>query len=127
VVAWLDEEWVTASGEALAAPGAGAAGATGTVAVETTGGEGGTYWRTWADGVPVAGGSGKPPGPPDLSLTLPDADARAFWQGEWSASVAFMRGRLKVSGRMELLLPLLAASERWGDEGPRCVVAALMG
>jgi hypothetical protein len=127
VTAWLDEAWVAASGDALAAPGAATSGATGTVAVETTGSGGGTYWRRWVDGVPVAGGSGKPPGPPDLSLTLLDADARAFWRGEWSASVAFMRGRLKVSGSMGVLLPLLAASERWGGEGPRCVVNALAG
>jgi hypothetical protein len=125
VGAWWDEAWVTASGEALAEVGA--AGVNGTVAVEATGSGGGTYWRTWADGVPVAGGSGKPPGVPDLSLTLPDADARAFWQGEWSASVAFMRGRLKVAGSMEVLLPLLAASERWGGDGPRSVVSALVG
>jgi hypothetical protein len=122
---WPDESWVLASGEALAAAAPHPGGVSGTVAVEVVGG--GPYWRTWVDGVPVAGGAGKPAAPADVTVTVIAADARAFWAGEWSASVGFMRGRLKMSGSMAVLLPLLADSERWGGEGPLSVVAALPG
>ncbi len=122
----LDEAWVEASGAALAAGGAWGA-ATGVVAVEVGGADGGAYWREWAGGVPVGGGVGKPDGPADLTLGLTEAEARAFWRGEWRADVAFMRGQLKTAGDNALLLTLLAAAARPSAVAAIAAVAALGG
>jgi hypothetical protein len=103
---------VVASGDLLGGGGSVADGATGVVAVEVTGPGGGSYWREWAAGALVRSGSGKPEGPADLTLGLGAPEARAFWRGEWSPSVAFMRGELKTAGDNGLLLALLAAAAR---------------
>jgi len=111
-VEWLGEEWVRATTEALSERAPKADGASGLVAIDVAGKDGGSYWRRWEDGVPRAGGTGKPDEPPDLTLGLPVDDARAFWRGEWSPSVAYMRGQLRAAGDMTLLFALLAASAR---------------
>ena len=100
------------TGEALTERDIRAEGASGLVAVEVSGPGGGSYWRRWEDGVPRSGGAGKPGETPDLTLGLPAEGARAFWRGEWSPSVAFMRGQLRAAGDMTLLLALLAATAR---------------
>lgn len=109
---WLSDEWVRATGEALSGRSVTADGASGLVAVDVAGSGGGSYWRRWEDGVPRSGGAGKPAEPADLTLGLPAADARAFWRGEWSPSVAFMRGQLRAAGDMALLFALLATTAR---------------
>lgn len=109
---WLSAEWVEATTAALGSHPGLAGEASGLVAVEVTGAGGGEYWRRWEDGVPLAGGAGKPADAPDLKLSLPVADAEAFWRGEWSPSVAYMRGELKTEGDTGLLLALLAAGAR---------------
>jgi hypothetical protein len=108
---WLSEEWVDATGAALSALGA-FGDATGVVAIEVGGADGGAYWREWAGGLPVRAGVGKPEEPADLTLGLTSAEAHAFWQGEWSPSVAFMRGQLKTAGDNALLFALLAGVAR---------------
>jgi hypothetical protein len=125
-VEWLSDEWVQASGSALAEVVLGPD-VQGVVAVELTGPGGGTYWRRWAGGKVVDGGSGKPETAPELTVTLSDVDARAFWKGSWSPSVAFMRGRLKMTGDMGILLPLLAATATPAFAAPQRVVDSLVG
>jgi hypothetical protein len=110
VPVWLSEEWVSFSGELIAASPRPAGDATGVVAVEVSGSGGGSYWRRWTSGVPAGNGVGKPDEPADLTLGLTVAEARAYWRGEWSPSVAYMRGQLKTAGNGALLLALLAAS-----------------
>jgi len=124
--AWLSEDWVAASGPALSSAGA-LGDATGVVAVEVGGAGGGTYWREWVAGVPVRGGVGKPEEPADLTLGLTATEAHAFWLGEWSASVAFMRGELKTAGDNALLLALLAGLARPEVAASLAAVEALTG
>lgn len=107
----MSDEWVRATGEALSGR-ASADGASGLVAIDVAGSDGGSYWRRWEDGIPRSGGAGKPGETPDLTLGLPVEDARAFWRGEWSPSVAYMRGQLRAAGDMTLLFALLAATAR---------------
>ncbi len=123
---WLSDEWVQASGAALADVGP-IPDVEGVVAVELSGPDGGTYWRRWAGGKVVASGSGKPEVAPQVTVTLAAADARAFWKGSWSPSVAFMQGRLKMTGDMGMLLPLLAATATSAFGAPWGVVDALVG
>lgn len=47
---------------------------------------------------------------PDVSLTLPYAEAMAIARGELEPSVAFMQGRMKTAGDPGRLLDLLAAT-----------------
>jgi hypothetical protein len=110
--AWLSEDWVAASGAVLTSDVDVFGDATGVVAVEVGGADGGVYWREWAAGVPVRGGVGKPEELADLTLGLTAAEAQAFWRGEWSPSVAFMRGQLKTAGDNALLFALLASVSR---------------
>ena len=76
---------------------------------DVTGGpEGGVSSHvTLEDGRLVACGGGGVDGP-DLTLTLDWADAVALQRGDLEPSVAFMQGRMKVSGSMDMLLVLLA-------------------
>ncbi len=80
------------------------------------GGPGGdaTGHATFSGGRLVGGGAG-PVDAPDLTLTLSDADARAVVSGDLDPSVAFMQGRMKVTGAMAPLLDLLALAGT--DEG----------
>jgi hypothetical protein len=119
--AWLSQEWVEASEKALSAIGA-FGDATGIVAVEVGGADGGSYWRQWASGVPLRSGVGKPEEPADLTLGLTSAEAHAFWRGEWSPSVAFMHGQLKTAGDNGLLFALLATAS-----GSRAAAALAAG
>ena len=66
------------------------------------------------DGRVVDGGPG-PAQDPDLSLTLAWDDALGIQQATTDPNVAFMQGRLKVTGSMAVMLSLLAAarSEEW--------------
>jgi hypothetical protein len=104
--AWLSDEWVAASGEAvdLAAP------LDATVEVAVLGVAGGDvrYHRSYKGGRVVAAGPG-PAGAADVTLTLPEGEARDVLAGRLDPSVAFMQGRLKTAGNNGLLLELLAA------------------
>jgi putative sterol carrier protein len=84
---------------------------TGTIALVVTGTPGGDLKVRieLLDGRPVE--IATDPGPdPELTLTVPAADARAIRAGTLDPSVAFMRGRLKTAGDNGLLLGLLAAT-----------------
>jgi len=58
------------------------------------------------DGVPRLVGRG-PAGDADVTLTVSTRDAAALRDGSLDPSVAFMRGRMKMSGDFELLLQVL--------------------
>jgi len=105
---WLSGAWVAAVTEE-AADLTGPPSLTGTVLVEVTGGPDGdtSVHAVFSDGRLVASGTGGAP-TVDLTLTLTDADARAVLSGTLDPSVAFMQGRMKVSGDMGPLLDLLA-------------------
>jgi hypothetical protein len=93
-------------GELAAAPGV-----SGTVALVLTGtAQGDVKVRVrLVDGRPVEAVAGGGP-EPDLTLTLPAAEAGAIAAGTLDPSVAFMRGRLKTAGDNGLLLAVLAAA-----------------
>ncbi len=105
---WLSDAWV-ADAATEAAGLTGPPSLTGSVVVEVTGGpEGDTAVQAvFAEGRLVEAGIGTAPAA-DLVLTLTDADARAVLSGALDPSVAFMQGRMKVSGAMGPLLDLLA-------------------
>ena len=44
---------------------------------------------------------------PEVTLTMPWADAVAMQKGELDPNVAFMQGRMKVAGSMGLMMSLL--------------------
>jgi putative sterol carrier protein len=83
----------------------------GTVQVDVTGGAGGdvTCRVRFEDGTLVEVAEGGADGA-DAVLTLTDADAHAVLAGDLDPSVAFMQGRMKVSGSMGVVLDLLALS-----------------
>lgn len=103
---WLSPSWVEDSTGAVDAwPFAGdQSPAPVAVTVTVTGGPDGdaTYVRHWWS---VDGGDER-----QLAITVPAAEAGAILAGELSASVAFMRGRLKTSGDPGAVLDLLSAT-----------------
>ena len=105
---WLSDAWV-ATGAAEAAELTGPPSLSGSVLVEVTDGPDGdvTLHADFAEGRLVGSGAGAPASA-DLTLTLTDSDARAVLSGALDPSVAFMQGRMKVSGDMGPLLDLLA-------------------
>jgi len=121
---WLSDEWF-----ALAADEAsglhGPPTLAGTVVVEVTGADAGDRagHAIFAEGALVDAGPGTVAGA-DLTLTLTDADARAVVAGDLDPSVAFMRGRMKVTGAMAPLLDLLALA---GTEDARALLARVAG
>ncbi len=93
---WLTKEWVdhvaTTISERPPAPGV-----NGVVAVVITGGPDGevTLPVRYDDGKPSWA---PPPGPADVTFTVPAAEARAILDGGEEPSVGFMRGRIKTAG-----------------------------
>ena len=85
-------------------------GVSGTVVVAITATSAGDQFATlvWVDGRISSVSAGAAPDP-DLTLTLPAADARAMMQGELAPSVAFMQGRLKTAGDNGLVVGVLGA------------------
>lgn len=121
------EEWAAAAG-ALYDRLPTAAGADGTVnlAVQIKARrEVAFHWR-YRGGSVVDGGPGSA-GDADLTLTIGVGEAPDLFSGAVEPGVAFMRGRLKTSGREDLLLAFLASTRDPGFESWRAGVAALAG
>lgn len=97
----------------------------GTVRVEVQGGPDGDAVLVLAFDagrlVDVAPGPGSDP---DATLSLSASDAQGVLAGDLDLSVAFMQGRLKVSGAMAVVLDLLALSATDGARERRTRVAA---
>jgi putative sterol carrier protein len=124
---WLSEAWF-----ALVRPELdgieGPPSLTGTVRLDVTGGAGGDV----AGHLEFAGGHlvDAGPGPSDRAdavLSVSEEDAEAILAGRLDPSVAFMRGRLKVSGAMGPVIDLLALSATDGARARRARVAGLSG
>ncbi len=108
--AWLSEAWFdevrTLAGSLPPRPGLSAR-----IQEQITGGPDGDiscYWEL-EDGHPTAAAPGVIDGA-DVTLTLSWSDAAAIASGALDPSVAFMRGRMKVVGSMEVTLALLPAA-----------------
>ena len=69
----------------------------------------GKWYVRLDDGVVAEAGSGSSSGKPDVTLTVPFAEAVAMAAGELDPSVAFMQGRMKTAGDPGLVLDVLAA------------------
>jgi hypothetical protein len=110
VTKWLSTEWFDRV-LALASGLPGRPGLSARVQLQITGGPEGDVSCYWvlADGRPTSAGVGTVESA-DLTLTLAWADAAALQAGSLDASVAFMQGRMKVAGSMEVTLALLPAT-----------------
>ncbi len=86
-------------------------GLTAGIQVEITGGPDGerSYYEVLADGRSVRGAPGRIEDP-DVTVILAWDDAVAVHRGELDPNVAFMQGRMKVTGRMATVMALLAVS-----------------
>jgi SCP-2 sterol transfer family len=107
---WLSAEWFDETrGLWSDAPAAGNVAAR--LQCEVSGGpEGGLscYWLL--DGGRLVGSGPGGIDAPDVTVTLTWADALAVQRGHLDPSVAFMQGRLKVSGDMAVLVAVLPAT-----------------
>ena len=123
MTAWLTESFLGAARTEFADV-VGPPGLDGVVAVEVTGGPDGDV----AVQLVFAGGrlTGADIGTADAAatLTVTAEDARAMVAGDLDPSVAFMQGRMKVSGEMALVLDLLATA---ATEDARAARARLAG
>ncbi len=82
---------------------------TGSVQVDVTGGPDGdlSMYADFDRGHLSGAGVGPADGP-DVTLSLTASDARGVLAGSLDPNVAFMQGRMKVTGEMGLVLDLLA-------------------
>lgn len=122
---WLSGEWFDEARD-LAGGLPERPGLTGRIQQEITGGPDGDvscYWVV-ADGRPTLAGLGSLESP-DVTLTLVWSDAAAIQSGGLDPSAAFMQGRLKVVGSMELTLALLPVLRAPDGQDLRRRVAAL--
>ena len=106
---WLSDEWF-AQVRALADELPAQPGLTARIQQEITGGPDGDvscYWEV-VDGRPTSAAIGTLESP-DVTLTLSWSDAAAVQSGGLDPGVAFMQGRMKVVGSMEVTLALLPA------------------
>jgi len=120
------EGWV----DAVLAEGAALLGPTtldGTVQVDVTGGPDGdaSVHATFAGGRLTGAGVGPVP-LAHATLTLGEADAAAVLAGSLDPSVAFMQGRVKVTGDMGVVLDLLSAASTDAARACRDRVAGRM-
>jgi putative sterol carrier protein len=88
------------------------AGVTATIQFDITGGPDGDTSCRWA----IADGRLSPSaadgtGPADVVLTMERAVAASIQRSELDPNVAFMQGRMKATGSMEVLMALLPASQ----------------
>ncbi|MGD0313566.1 MAG: SCP2 sterol-binding domain-containing protein [Acidimicrobiales bacterium] len=111
---WLSAEWFDETRAAVSSqvtfPGLSAR-----IQCEISGGPDGNATSYWVieDGRPVSSGGGQLAGA-EVTLSMSWDDAVAMQQGRLDPSVAFMQGRMKVTGSMEVvlaLLPVTASSE----------------
>ena len=122
---WLSDEWF----EEVRAVGSGLperSGLTARIQQVITGGPDGEVPCFWVveDGRPTSGAVGSVDAP-DVTLTLSWSDAAAMVTGALDPSVAFMQGRMKVTGSMALTTGLLSASRRPECQGAMGRVAEL--
>jgi predicted lipid carrier protein YhbT len=109
VTKWLSTDWFDRV-LALAAGLPERPGLSARIQQQITGGPEGDVSCYWVleDGRPTSAAVGTVE-PADLTLTLAWADAATLQAGSLDPSVAFMQGRMKVAGSMELTLALLPA------------------
>ncbi len=114
---WLSEEWFEQA-RSLASDLPARPGCTGRIQQEITGGPDGDVSCYWVleEGRPTSAAPGVVAAP-DITVTLSWSDAATVQRGGLDPSVAFMRGRMKVAGSMDLLIELLSAwrSSEGGD------------
>ncbi len=110
VAKWLSVEWFDEA-RSMAADQPGYPGLTGGIQVEITGGPDGerSYYEVLEDGRPAGAAPGRIEDP-EVTVTLGWDDAVAVHRGHLDPNVAFMQGRMKVAGRMAVVLALLAVS-----------------
>ncbi len=121
---WLTEEWFAETRSLAAGLDCGSH-VTATVEAVVTGLPDGDLRSHWMleDGRLVGCAPGRA-GPADLTLTISRDDAAALQRGELDASVAFMQGRMKVSGSMDALLALLPLTRTGGYQAFMTDIAA---
>ena len=107
---WLSEEWFDET-RALTTDQPDRPGLTGRLQFEVTGGPDGEvrYYQVLEDGRWSDGASGTIDDP-DVTLSSGWADAVAMERGELDPNVAFMQGKLKVTGSMALVMTYLPAT-----------------
>ena len=108
VSTWLSADWLDEACEVWAG-GPGIDGLSGRVQCEITGGPDGDVSCYWvlADGLPSSASVGRVRDA-DVVLTLSWDDAVDIQRDRLDPNVAFMQGRLKVSGSMAVMSELLA-------------------
>jgi SCP-2 sterol transfer family len=114
--AWLSDEWFDLV-RGICAEGVELNGLSGRVQYEITGGPRGGVSCHWVmkEGQLESGGPGRIDDA-DVTLTAPWDDAVAVQRGELDPNVAFMQGRLKVTGSMGIMTVLLSRART-----PDCV------
>lgn len=107
---WLSTEWLDRV-LTLASGLPERSGLSARIQQQITGGPEGDLTCSWVleDGRPTSAALG-PVAPADLTVTMAWADAVAIQAGSLDPSVAFMQGRVKVAGSMEVALALLPAT-----------------
>lgn len=120
---WLSPEWFDQI-RTLAEPQPPDSGCSARIQYQVTGGPDGDvgFFRVLQDGRPIASGGGVVEAP-DVTLTAAWNDAAAMQRGDLDPSVAFMQGRLKVTGSMDTLLALLALTGTPGYQDLRQRIA----
>ena len=107
---WLSSEWFETTSE-LAADLQGPPGLSARIQVVVTGGpEGDVPYGCELVGGRLAASAPGRIGDPEVTLTVGWEDAQALATGELDPDVAFMQGRMKVTGSMAVLLDLLAVT-----------------
>lgn len=104
---WLSAEWFDRTCE-MAADQPARPGLSARIQYELTGGPDGDVRYYWVleDGR-LRSSAGGTVDAPEVTLTMPWADAVAMQKGELDPNVAFMQGRMKVAGSMGLMMSLL--------------------
>ncbi|MCI2974806.1 MAG: SCP2 sterol-binding domain-containing protein [Ferrimicrobium sp.] len=107
MAAWLSPGWIQDTLE-LGAAMPYQAGVSATLQYFLTAADGGEYAYYWSieDGQLGAAGLGEHPAP-DVELSVSLEDARSMQTGKTDATSAFMEGKLRVDGNLDLLLQLL--------------------
>ncbi|HEY7915595.1 MAG TPA: SCP2 sterol-binding domain-containing protein [Acidimicrobiales bacterium] len=104
---WLSAEWFDQTRE-MAADQPVRPGLSARIQYELTGGPDGDVRYYWVleDGR-LRSSAGGTVEDPEVTLTLPWAEALAMQKGELDPNVAFMQGRMKVAGSMGVMMSLL--------------------